>query len=115
MKQLIQNLKSGKMELMDVPIPSLNKGNILVRNHFSLISIGTELMKVKTARSSIIGKAREKPEQVQQVISSLKSDGLRTTYQKVMNKLDAPSPLGYSCAGEVIEVSEEEEILDQLL
>jgi len=57
MLQLTQNLKSGKMELTEVPFPALEKGKILVRNHFSLISSGTESYKVETARKSLIGKA----------------------------------------------------------
>ena len=106
MKQLTQNLKTGKMELLETPFPALQSGYILVRNHYSLISAGTEGSKVKTARSSLIQKAKQKPEQVKQVIDSVKTEGVKNTYQKVMNKLDFPSPLGYSCAGEVIEVGE---------
>jgi polar amino acid transport system substrate-binding protein len=104
MLQLTQNLKSGKMELTEVPFPALEKGKILVRNHFSLISSGTESYKVETARKSLIGKAKEKPEQVKQVLDTLKKEGFVNTYNKVMNKLDALSALGYSSAGEVIEV-----------
>lgn len=107
MKQLTQNLKSGKMELLEVPFPALSKGYILVRNHFSLISAGTEGGKVLTARKGYIGKAKEKPEQVKQVLDSIKTEGLIQTYKKVMNKLDAPAPLGYSCAGEVIDVAQD--------
>lgn len=104
MNQLTQNLKSGKMELLETPFPAMTDGKVLVRTYYSLISAGTEGGKVKTARSSLINKAKQKPEQVRQVIDTLKSEGLQSTYQKVMNKLDAPAPLGYSCAGEVIDV-----------
>ncbi len=90
---------------MEVPVPALPAGYLLVRNHYSLISAGTEGSKVKTARSSLIQKAKQKPEQVKLVLDSVKSEGLSSTYQKVMNKLDFPSPLGYSCAGEVVEVA----------
>lgn len=104
MKQVTQNLKDGTMTLLDVPAPAVDEGMVLVRNHFSLISAGTEGGKVETARKSLLGKAKEKPEQVKQVLDSIKTEGLAATYHKVMSKLDAPSPLGYSCAGEVIEV-----------
>ena len=73
MVQLTQNLKSGKMEILDVPIPSVRKGYVLVRNHFSLISAGTEASKVKTARASLLQKAKQKPQQVNQVLDSVKS------------------------------------------
>ena len=106
MKQITQNLKSGKMTLLEVPVPSVDKGQILVRNHYSLISAGTEGSKVATARKGYIGKAKEKPEAVKQVLDTIKTEGLKSTYQKVMNKLDAPSPLGYSCAGEVVAVGD---------
>ncbi|GAB4335158.1 MAG: bi-domain-containing oxidoreductase [Calditrichia bacterium] len=104
MKQLVQNLKTGKMELADVPIPYLGSKNILVKVQASLISAGTEGMKVNTARKGYIGKAKEKPEQVKQVLETLQKEGIANTYRKVMNKLDAWSPLGYSCAGEVVKV-----------
>ena len=59
-----------------------------------------------TARKGYIGKAKERPQQVKQVIDTLKSQGPVQTYRAVIKKLDAYSPLGYSCAGEVIEVAE---------
>ena len=61
MIQLTQNLKTGKMELSEVPVPALSKGRILVRNHFSAISAGTEAGKVSLARQGYLGKARKKP------------------------------------------------------
>lgn len=106
MKQLIQNLKNGKMELSEVPFPSLEKGKILVKNHYSVISSGTEGRSVKDARLGYIGKAKARPKEFKQVIETSKKIGLWQTYRLVMNKLNAPSPLGYSCAGEVIEVGE---------
>ncbi len=107
MHQLTQNLKTGKMEILEVPFPALNKGQILIRNHYSLISAGTEGMKVLTARKGYIGKAKEKPEQVRQVLDSIKTEGILPTYKKVMNKLDSQAPLGYSCAGEIIDIPED--------
>ncbi len=107
MKQLVQNLKSGEMKLLEVPVPAVKPGNILVRVHYSLISAGTEAMKVTTARKGYIGKAKEKPEQVKQVLDTLKKEGVINTYRKVMNKLDSWSALGYSACGEVIEVGSE--------
>jgi len=107
MKQLTQNLKSGEMEISEVPFPALNSKNILVRNYFSLISAGTEGSKVLTARKGYIGKAKERPEQVKQVLETIKKEGFLSAYNKVMNKLDALSPIGYSSAGEVIEVGSE--------
>ena len=95
------------MQVLEVPVPALGQGMVLVRNYYSLISSGTEGSTVKTARKGYIGKAKERPQQVKQVIDTVKTQGPAQTYRAVMKKLDAYSPLGYSCAGEVVEVSED--------
>ncbi|WP_291321955.1 bi-domain-containing oxidoreductase [Desulfonatronospira sp.] len=106
MKQLTQQLKSGKMEILEVPFPALNTGHILVRNHYSVISAGTEGKTVTDARKGYIAKARSRQKEVRQVIEMIKAKGFLPTYKLVMNKLEAPSPLGYSCAGEVIAIGQ---------
>lgn len=105
MYQLTQKLKNGEMVIQEVPIPVLTAGTVLVRNHYSLISAGTESSTVKAARKSLLGKAKERPQQVRQVVETLKSQGPVQTYRAVTKKLDAYSPLGYSSAGEVIGVA----------
>jgi predicted dehydrogenase len=104
MNQLTQKLKDGRMQITEVPVPDLRPGMILVRNFYSLISAGTESSTVKAARKGYIGKAKERPQQVKQVIDTLMSQGPVQTYRAVMKKLDAYSPLGYSCVGEVIDI-----------
>lgn len=104
MKQLAQNLRDGEMTLQEVPVPTPGAGQVLVRTAYSLISAGTEGSKVQAARSNLVEKARQRPEQVKQVLQSIRTDGLAATYQKVMNKLDTPAPLGYSSAGVVLSV-----------
>lgn len=102
MQQLTQKLGSGDMIIQEVPYPQLGKGMVMVKNHYSIISSGTEGSTVSTARKSLIAKAKERPQQVKQVIDTLKSQGPVNTYRAVTKKLDAYSPLGYSCSGEVI-------------
>lgn len=106
MEQLTQELKSGKMEIMEVPFPILDKDGILVRNHYSVISAGTESKTVTDARKGYIAKARSRQKEVKMVLNSIKTEGFKKTYDVVMNKLNAPASLGYSCAGEVIAVGE---------
>jgi polar amino acid transport system substrate-binding protein len=106
MEQLTQQLKSGKMEILEVPFPALNKGYIMVHNHYSVISAGTEGKTVTDARMGYIAKARSRKKEVLQVVDMVKSDGLLPTYKLVMNKLEAPAELGYSTAGEVIAIGE---------
>lgn len=106
MQQLTQKLGSGDMLIQEVPCPQSGKGMVIVKNHYSIISAGTEGSTVVAARKSLIGKAKQRPQQVKQVIDTLKKQGPIQTYRAVMKKLDAYSPLGYSCAGEIIEVGE---------
>ena len=107
MLQLTQKLGSGDMVIQEIPYPKLGKGMIMVKNHYSIISAGTEGSTVQAARKSLLGKAKERPQQVKQVLDTLKKQGPIQTYRAIMKKLDSYSPLGYSCAGEVIEVGDE--------
>ena len=104
MKQVAQNYRSGKLAVIDVPPPACRSGGVLVRSLFSLISTGTEVMKVNEARLSLVGKAKARPDQVRKVLDSVSQQGLKSTYSKAMNRLDSWSPLGYSVAGMVLEV-----------
>ena len=101
MKQIVQNPKSGKLELAEVPSPAAIPGQVVVRNCFSVVSPGTEKIALDFARKSLLGKACSRPDLVQQVLRKLRQEGPLPTYQTVMNRLDVPQPLGYSSAGVV--------------
>jgi polar amino acid transport system substrate-binding protein len=105
MKQLSQKLRDGTMSVIDVPLPLLERGMVLVRNHYSLISAGTEGSMAAAARKSLIGKARERPQQVRQVLDVVAQQGPIQAYRAVQKKLEAWSPMGYSSAGVVIQVA----------
>ena len=104
MKQIAQNYKSGELVLLDVPVPACRPGGVLVRTRFSLISTGTEMMKITESKLSLLGKARARPDQVKKVMQSVSQQGLLATYRKVSDRLDSWTPLGYSLCGEVVEV-----------
>ncbi|MEB8338462.1 bi-domain-containing oxidoreductase [Streptomyces endophyticus] len=104
MKQVVQNYKSGELAVLDVPVPGCKPGGVLVRTGYSLISTGTELMKVSEAGMSMLGKARSRPDQVAKVMQSVATNGVPATYRKVMGKLDSYTPLGYSLCGVVEQV-----------
>ncbi len=104
MKQIAQNYKTGEIKLLEVPVPACKAGGVLVRSDFSLISMGTEAMKIHESKLSLIGKARARPDQVKKVMATMAQLGPVATYQKVMNRLDSYTPLGYSLAGVVVAV-----------
>ncbi len=105
MKQILQNLKTGKTEISNVPKPSKKSGSLLIKSRNSLISAGTERTLVEFGKSSLINKAKSQPEKVFQVINKIKTDGLAPTLEAVFNRLDEPLPLGYCNAGIVLDTS----------
>ncbi len=98
MKQVAQ-YQDGRLELQEVPAPTAPPGGILVRLTHSVISPGTEKMKVEQARMNLLQKARARPDQVRKVLDTARTLGWRAALDKVRNRLESPSPLGYSAAG----------------
>ncbi len=104
MKQVVQNYKSGDLTVDEVPVPICRSGGVLVRSAYSLVSAGTERMKVTQAKMSMVQMAKARPDKVKQVVQSVKQVGLTETINKVKERLDTLTPLGYSLAGYVEEV-----------
>ncbi|HSN25129.1 MAG TPA: zinc-binding alcohol dehydrogenase, partial [Kofleriaceae bacterium] len=106
MKQVVQNYRTGELLVDDVPAPALRAGGVLVQVVVSAVSAGTEKSKVDLARKNLVGKAMARPDQVKKVIDTVRKEGVRATFNKVKNKLDSLSPLGYSAAGRVVAVGD---------
>lgn len=107
MKQILQNLKTGRTEVAEVPRPATQPGHLLIQTSRTLVSVGTERMLLNFGQASLLGKARAQPDRVRQAIDKIKTDGLIPTVQAVFNKLDQPLPLGYCNVGVVMEVGGE--------
>lgn len=101
MRQILQSLKNGETSLVDVPCPAVRPGHLLIRTRATLLSVGTERMLVDFGRASLIGKVRQQPDKVRQVLDKVLSDGLFPTLEAVQVKLDSEVPLGYCNAGVV--------------
>ena len=104
MKQILQNLKTGEIDVVEVPSPTIRSGHLRIQTRLSLISVGTERMLVDFGRSNYLEKARQQPDKVQQVLQKIRTDGLMTTIDTVRARLDEPQPLGYSNVGIVTDV-----------
>lgn len=104
MNQIVQDLKGGETRLEKVPVPKPGPGEVLIRAKCSVVSPGTERMLVKFGKAGFLEKSRQQPEKVRQVFEKMRSDGIRTTLEAVYRKLNLPIPLGYSMAGEVVEI-----------
>lgn len=95
----------GKTGVVEVPVPALLRGRVLVRTAASLISAGTERAAAESVRKGLVTEARERPDLVRSVIEKARTEGLRSTIEKVRDKLGASQPLGYSASGIVMEVA----------
>ncbi len=104
MKQILQHLRTGLLEIAELPAPQLSRGSVLVQTQASLISAGTERMLVEFGKANMLQKARSQPDKVKQVLEKVRTDGVLSTVDAVVRKLDQPLPLGYSNAGVVLEV-----------
>ncbi|MCU1486947.1 MAG: putative zinc-binding dehydrogenase [Actinomycetia bacterium] len=104
MKQLVQPLGGGPVRLLDVPAPQVGPTEVLVRTSVSTISSGTERAVTALARSSLLGKARARPDLVRQVVARARTEGIVATGQAVRRRLEGYLPLGYSAAGTVVQV-----------
>jgi len=101
MKQLLQSLKTGQLEIVDCPTPFCIPENVVIQTTKSVISAGTEKMLLEFGKASYIAKAKQQPDKLKQVLDKVKTDGLLTTLESVKSKLDKPLPLGYSNVGVV--------------
>jgi len=106
MKQVLQERRTGQTVVRVVPRPPCPPGGVLVRNRFSTISSGTERARVKLSQKSLLGKARERPDLVREVVARARRDGVQDTLQTVQRRLEEETSVGYSCAGTVVEVGE---------
>jgi NADPH:quinone reductase-like Zn-dependent oxidoreductase len=106
MKLVLQSARTGKIEVVEVPVPRILPGCVLVRIAASLVSAGTERASSEFASKSLLQKARSRPDLVRDVFAKVRRDGVLSAVSAVRSRLDQPQALGYSSAGTVIEVGE---------
>src|SRR5690349_6464939 len=107
MKQVLQNRKTGRPFVGEVPVPALQRGRVLVRTASSLISAGTERAAVELVSKGLVQEARQRPDLVKAVVAKVKNEGLLNTFTAVRDKMAASQALGYSAAGIVSAVGED--------
>ena len=106
MKQVVQPANGGPVRVIDVPRPCIGPTEVLVQTVASAVSPGTERAVTMLAQSSLLAKARARPDLVRQVIKKARNDGISKTAHSVRARLDDDVPLGYSAAGIALEVGE---------
>lgn len=104
MKQILQSLRNGDIEVADIPHPSIGSKELLIKSNNSLISSGTEKMLIDFGKSGWLNKAKKQPDKVKMIFEKIKTDGVKPTLEAIFAKLNQPIPLGYCNVGEVVDV-----------
>ncbi len=102
MRQIVQELRSGRTQVLDVPAPQPPRDGVCIVTRCSLVSSGTERMLVEFARGGWLDKVRQQPDKARAVVQKIGTDGLLATLEAVRSKLDQALPLGYCNVGVVL-------------
>lgn len=104
MQQVLVHSRAATPVADELPAPAVQEGFVIIANRASLISPGTERASVKLQQSSLLAKARQRPDQVRLVLDKVRTEGLASTFRKVRSRLAEPFAPGYSCAGVIQQV-----------
>src|ERR1017187_336411 len=107
MKQVL--VKGGSVFVDEVAAPKVSPRRILVAVSYSCISAGTELAGVVNSGLPLYRRALKQPEHVRRALELMKDQGIKRTFDRVLGRLAAGTPTGYSAAGRVIAVGPDDE------
>jgi len=102
MRQVL--LKKGQVIVGEVPAPIIRDNSILVQVAYSCISTGTEISGVTSSGESLLQRALKEPEKIKKALDLARSRSIPNTIAEAKAKLDSLYPLGYSCAGKVVDI-----------
>ena len=102
MKQLVVEKNNPDPILLDTPIPKPGPGEVLIKNHYSVVSSGTELAAIEFANTGVSEKLQNSSN-IEKGLKLLKDDGIRAVWNAVFPKNILPLQLGYSSSGEVVQ------------
>ena len=103
MKQLVVEKNNPEPILWDTPIPKPGPGEILIKNHYSVVSTGTEMATIESSNKSVADKLQDSSN-IQKGLELFEKEGVRAVWNAVFPKNISPIQLGYSSSGKVIEV-----------
>lgn len=96
-------LLNKKIEVIDIPIPNCNESEVLVKNLYSSISVGSEITAREQSNASLM-KLLKKKGIIEKGVKHIKKHGLSETLKGVRKeqRKNIINSLGYSSCGEVI-------------
>ena len=105
MKQLVVEINNPEPILWETPIPKPGPGEILIKNHYSVVSTGTEIAAIESANKSVTDKLQNSSN-IEKGIELLEKEGVRAVWNAIFPKNILPIQLGYSSCGIVAEIGE---------
>tara|TARA_B100001121_G_scaffold218067_1_gene191369 strand:- start:2276 stop:4366 length:2091 start_codon:yes stop_codon:yes gene_type:complete len=103
MKQLVVEKNNPIPILWDTPMPNPGPGEILIKNHYSVVSSGTELAAIDVANTTITDKLQN-PSNIEKGLDLIQKEGVKAVWNAMFPKNLLPIQLGYSSSGEVVKV-----------
>jgi predicted dehydrogenase len=106
MKQVFRRVidRQGRINILDLPVPHLGPDQVLVRNHYSLISSGTESTTLSKTPIELVKQTVSDPWMRHVVKQTVFATGLGQTARRVWHEMITPREIGYSGAGTVLGV-----------
>ena len=105
MKQVL--VRGGGVVVEEVPAPELGPRSLLVRVHYSCVSVGTEMTGVQLSGMPLYRRALKQPHHARRALEIAKDQGFVRTYKRISGQLASGTPTGYSAAGEVIALGDD--------
>ena len=70
--------------MSDIPIPNINRRQLLIGTSRTLVSAGTERMLLEFGKAGWIEKARQQPDKVRMVLEKIKTEVLQDVCLKIL-------------------------------
>ena len=105
MKQLVVEKNNPEPILWETPVPKPGPGEVLIQNHYSVVSTGTETATIESANKSVAKKIQDSSN-IEKGLELLEKEGVRAVWNAVFPKNILPIQLGYSSCGKVVEIGE---------
>ena len=105
MKQLVVEKNNPEPILWETPVPKPGPGEVLIQNHYSVVSTGTETATIESANKSVAKKIQNSSN-IEKGLELLEKEGVRAVWNAVFPKNILPIQLGYSSCGKVVEIGE---------
>tara|TARA_Y100000992_G_scaffold298258_1_gene263125 strand:- start:16 stop:2109 length:2094 start_codon:yes stop_codon:yes gene_type:complete len=106
MKQLVVEKNNPEPILWETSIPKPGPGEILIQNHYSVVSTGTEISTIESANKSVSEKMQNSSN-IEKGLELLENEGVRAVWNAVFPKNILPIQLGYSSCGKIIEIGKD--------